>query len=53
MAEQQALIDWPLTPSYRLGQLWDPARPSLLEQGRYVPRLLGKQRPQCTVICTG
>ena len=39
MAEQHALIDWPLTPYTGWG-IRDPARQALLEQGRYIPRLL-------------
>ena len=33
MAEQLALIDWPLTPLHRLGELWDSACPGSTRAG--------------------
>ena len=41
MAEQHALIDWPLTPYTGWGNYGIQLAQALLEQGRYVPRLLG------------
>ena len=40
MAEQHALIDWPLTPYTGWGGYGIQLAQALLEQGRYVPRLL-------------
>ena len=40
MAEQHALIDWPLTPYTGWGGYGIQLAQALLEQGRYIPRLL-------------
>ena len=40
MAEQHALIDWPLTPYTGWGNYGIQLAQALLEQGRYAPRLL-------------
>ena len=40
MAEQHALIDWPLTPYTGWGGYGIQLAQALMEQGRYVPRLL-------------
>ena len=40
MVEQLALIDWPLTPYTGWGGYGIQLAQALLEQGRYVPRLL-------------
>ena len=42
MAEQQALIDWPLTPYTGWGGYGIQLAQALLEQRRYVPRLLAR-----------
>ena len=49
MAEQQALIDWPLTPHTGWGNYGIQLAQALLEQGRYVPRLLAcnDRSPHC------
>ena len=49
MVEQLALIDWPLTPYTGWGGYGIQLAQALLEQGRYVPRLLAKndRSPHC------
>ena len=42
MAEQHALIDWPLTPYTGWGNYGIQLAQALLEQGRYLPRLLAR-----------
>ena len=49
MAEQHALIDWPLTPYTGWGSYGIQLTQALLEQGRYEPRLLAcnDRSPHC------
>ena len=42
MAEQHALIDWPLTPYTGWGNYGIQLAQALLEQGRYIPQLLAR-----------
>ena len=42
MTEQHALIDWPLTPYTGWGNYGIQLAQALLEQGRYLPRLLAR-----------
>ena len=53
MAEQHALIDWPLTPYTGWGSYGIQLAQALLEQGHYVPACLPSMTAASTVICIG
>ena len=53
MSENQALIDWPLTPYTGWGGYGIQLAQALLEQRKYAPRLLARNDRSAFAIYTG